>query len=114
MIGPDPTDAQAEALGRIVAHLITLRQLSLSVAGMLQAGRSPGLEASMVKDLGTEFDQSMPHLMRDLTDERADRTAQSLVARALGEAILSVPAYSIQGGTREILRSIISKGIGLR
>lgn len=114
VIGSEPTDAQAEAMGRIVAHLITLRQLSLSVAGMLQSGRSPGLEASMVKDLGTEFDQAMPDLMRKLLDERADRTSDSLVARALGEAILSVPAYSIQGGTREILRSIIAKGIGLR
>jgi hypothetical protein len=54
----------------------------------------------MVKDLGTEFDQAMPHILRGLMDERADRTSQSKVARALGEAILSVPAYSIQGGTR--------------
>jgi alkylation response protein AidB-like acyl-CoA dehydrogenase len=113
-IGPDPTDAQAEAVGRLLAHLITLRQLSLSVAGMLQAGRSPGLEASMVKDLGTGFEQELPNIMRSLMDERADRTSQSRVSRALGHAILSVPAYSIQGGTREILRSIISKGCGLR
>lgn len=113
-IGPEPTEAQAEAVGRLVAHLVTLRQLSLSVAGMLQAGRSPNIEASMVKDLGTEYEQAMPNIARGLMDGRASRDSREAVERALAESILTVPAFSIQGGTREILRVIIARGIGLQ
>src|ERR1700755_3430392 len=32
-LGPDPSDAGAVAIGRLSAHIITLRRLSLSVAG---------------------------------------------------------------------------------
>ena len=54
--GDDPEPALAEALGRIGANLWTLRQMSLSVAGMLQAGETPNLEAALVKDLGNAFE----------------------------------------------------------
>ena len=50
----------------MVAHLATLRQMSLSVAGMLQAGLNPNLEAAVVKDLGTTFEQEIPEVVHDL------------------------------------------------
>src|SRR5262249_27440186 len=59
-IGPSPDERSAIVVGRLVAHLLTLRQMSLSVAGMLQAGRDPALEASVVKDLGVSFEQELP------------------------------------------------------
>ena len=52
-LGPDPDLRGAEGLGRLVAQLHTLRRMSLSVAGMLQAGKEPVVEGSIVKDLGT-------------------------------------------------------------
>src|SRR6516162_10302462 len=40
-IGPEPDTRSAEGLGRLVAQLHTLRRMSVSVAGMLQAGKEP-------------------------------------------------------------------------
>src|SRR6202008_3368605 len=40
------------AIGRLFAHLVTLRRLSRSVAGMIEVGSEPALEAALVKDLG--------------------------------------------------------------
>ncbi|MGA3005994.1 MAG: acyl-CoA dehydrogenase family protein, partial [Acetobacteraceae bacterium] len=51
-LGRDPSDAAAAAIGRLTSHIMTLRRLSRSVAGMLQAGENPALQAALVKDLG--------------------------------------------------------------
>ena len=48
----------------MAAHLWTLRRMSLSVAGMLQAGETPNLEAALVKDLGNAFEREIPELVR--------------------------------------------------
>src|SRR3546814_6407598 len=61
-----PSERAAVTVGRLVAHLATLRQMSLSVAGMLQAGRSPALEGALVKELGGVFEQSIPGIAHDL------------------------------------------------
>jgi len=51
-LGPSPSERGTIALGRLTAHLVTLRRLSRSVAGMLQAGADPAQQAALVKDLG--------------------------------------------------------------
>jgi hypothetical protein len=33
---------------------------------------------------------------------------------ALAEAVLHAPSWTLRGGTREILRGIIARGLGLR
>jgi len=40
-LGAQPDERSAEAVGRLAAHLWTLRRMSISVAGMLQAGEMP-------------------------------------------------------------------------
>src|SRR5262245_57519602 len=52
----------AEALGRVVAHYATMRQMSLGVAGMLARGDNPMLAAAVVKDQGALIEQAMPDL----------------------------------------------------
>ncbi len=52
-LGKQPDVRGAEGVGRLVAQLHTLRRMSVSVAGMLQAGKEPVVEASIVKDIGT-------------------------------------------------------------
>ncbi len=69
--GPEPGERLAEGIGREVAHLATLRRMSVSVAGMLQAGKTPGVEAAVVKDLGTNWEQALPNKARLLAP--ADR-----------------------------------------
>ena len=41
-----------------MSHLTTLRQMSVSVAGMLDQGENPALEASVVKDLGAVLNRN--------------------------------------------------------
>jgi acyl-CoA dehydrogenase len=115
--GPQPSERQAEGIGREVAHLATLRRMSLSVAGMLQAGKTPAAEAAVVKDLGTNFEQALPNKVRLMAPPTGDLTPDSNDDRfeeALRYTTLIAPKLTIQGGTREILRGIIARGLGLR
>jgi alkylation response protein AidB-like acyl-CoA dehydrogenase len=103
----------ADALGRMVAELWTLRRMSLSVAGRLQAGEMPNLEAALVKDLGNAFERSIPEQARVVAPGRIGAGDDEL-ERALAAAVLYAPSWTLRGGTREILRGIIARGLGLR
>src|SRR5207253_4990805 len=70
--GPEPSERLAEGIGREVAHLATLRRMSVSIAGMLQAGKTPAVEAAVVKDLGTNFEQALPDKVRLLAPQTGD------------------------------------------
>jgi len=104
----------AREIGRLVAHLVTLRQMSLSVAGMLDKGENPALEASVVKDLGAVFEQDMPVKAHELLGIAPTVGAGSDLEQVLGYLTQTVPSFSLRGGTREILRGIIARGLGLR
>ena len=113
-VGANPDDAGVEAVGRMVASLATLRQMSLSVAGMLQAGENPNLESAVVKDVGTTFEQSIPELAHALLDLEPTIDSGSDLQQVLGYIVQTAPSFSLRGGTREILRGIIARGLGLR
>jgi alkylation response protein AidB-like acyl-CoA dehydrogenase len=111
--GQDAAPGVAEAVGRLAAHLWTLRHMSLSVAGMLQAGEMPNLEAALVKDLGNAFERAVPELARLVAPGRR-RPGGDALEQVLAEAVLHAPSWTLRGGTREILRGIIARGLGLR
>ena len=71
----DVDEHAAAAVGDLVARLISLRQLSVSVARALAAGESPVNEAALVKDLGTRFEQESVDLAADLLSYVDDDTA---------------------------------------
>ena len=116
VLGPDARPSSLEELGRLISHLLALRQLSMSVASMIQQGHSPNVEASIVKDLGTKFEQEAVRVVRDIV------SAEDLVSNGRAERLQALlihaqqyaPAFTIRGGTNEILRGIIARGIGLR
>src|SRR5215475_12308772 len=115
VLGRTPDIRSAEGLGRLVAQLHALRRMSVSVAGMLHAGKEPVVEAAIVKDLGTLWEQRLPHRARDLAafvEESAANRAP--FEEQLRFATLIAPKLTIQGGTTEILRGIIARGLGLR
>ncbi len=114
-VGPTDDPGTLAALGRQVAYLATLRALSVSVAGLLDSGESPSLEASVVKDVGGVYEQDLPAIARTLVarEPTLDGSGDGF-AQALGELTLNAPAFSLRGGTREILRGIIARGLGLR
>ncbi len=103
-------------LGQFFAHLLALRQMSLSIAVTLQSGRAPNLEAAIVKDLGTCFEQEMVRVARDLIySEGIDiHDRERLLGEVLDHAQLWSIAYTIRGGAKEIMRGVIARGLGLR
>jgi acyl-CoA dehydrogenase len=114
-LGPDPDLRGAEGLGRLVAQLHTLRRMSVSVAGMLQAGKEPVVEAAIVKDLGTLWEQDLPERVRELSAFLEPETSnRATLDDQLAFALKTAPKLTIQGGTTEILRGIIARGLGLR
>ncbi len=109
-----PSEAERLLIGRMSAELWTLRQMSLSVTGRLAAGESPAAEAAVVKDLGTTLEQDMPKAIQALAGEGRELSSGGAFAETLGYLLQSAPSFSLRGGTREILRGIIAREIGLR
>ena len=114
-LGEKPDLRGAEGVGRLVAQLNSLRRMSISVAGMLASGKEPVLEASIVKDLGTNWEQALPAKARDLAAfADVEPSNRPNFQEVLDHATMIAPKLTIQGGTREILRGIIARGLGLR
>ncbi len=113
VVSADPTLEAAAVVGRLVAQLVTLRKMSLSVAGMLDANENPAVEACVVKDLGADFEQSLPEAVQSLLGVDHDPDGSNL-QKVMAHLVRMAPAFSLRGGTREILRGIIARGLGLR
>lgn len=111
-VGPDPSDVQAASLGRMLAHAWTLRRMSRSIANLVSAGHLPDIEAAMAKEMGTRFERKNAEEIR-LAIDGADPVPQGL-RNLLRQALLHSPSFTIRGGTTEILRGIVAKGLGLR
>ncbi len=109
-----PDRLAAREIGATVADLVILREMSLSVLGQLAEGKTPAREAALVKDLGNSHEQQIPNLARDLLDLPATIEQGNRLSELEGILTQNVPSYSLRGGTREILRGIIAKGLGLR
>ena len=104
----------ARLAGRFMAELAMLRALSIAVTARLALGESPVLEASLVKDLGTRFEQSIPILIGDDLAAHPEEPVDPELHRTLVYLTHVAPSFSLRGGTREILRGIIARGLGLR
>lgn len=113
-LGPEPGAAGRRAIGRLTAHLMVLRRMSRAVAGMLARGENPMLQATVVKDLGALFEQEIPEIARNLVAAEAEPGAGDAFAQVLARTVMTTPSISLRGGTREILRGIIARGLGLR
>jgi hypothetical protein len=110
----DPSELVINTLGEIAAELWTLRQMSMSVAGQLSQGKNPALEAAIVKDLGACFEQKIPPLVQAIQGDDIDCGKESSLHEVMSYLLRASPSFSLRGGTREILRGIIAKGLGLR
>ena len=106
----DASDDQLSVLGRLVAHLITLRRMSISVAGMLENGETPITEAALIKDVGNAYERLVPEVVR--LSQTRNPSARFL--ETLNQCVLHAPSFTLRGGTREILKGVIARGLGLR
>lgn len=115
----DPARHQRSArlMGKLFSHLMPLRALSIAVTGKLVQGESPVVEAALAKELGTTLEQLMPTLIADdLFGESPEQQAQipAEVLLTLNYLTQIAPSFSLRGGTRDILRGMIARGLGLR
>ncbi len=104
----------AALVGRLTAELATLRAMSIACTARLAAGESPVVEASIVKDRGTGFEQDLPVAIGDDLAAHPDEAISAELYRTLMYVTHIAPSFSLRGGTREILRGIIARGMGLR
>jgi alkylation response protein AidB-like acyl-CoA dehydrogenase len=98
-------------LGKCVARWWGIRQISLAVARMIDEGKAPSVQSAIGKDLGTQFEQEVMAGLQQLIDAEPSLGEGSPLHRLLARAILVAPSWTIRGGTNEILRTVIGKGL---
>jgi alkylation response protein AidB-like acyl-CoA dehydrogenase len=102
------------ALGALLARLWTLRQMSIAIAASLAGGVAAEVPAALVKDLGTRFESEVIELARNVLEIEPGTSSLDEGARLLAQAVLHAPGFTIRGGTSEILRGLVARGLGLR
>ncbi|GHF76475.1 acyl-CoA dehydrogenase [Kitasatospora xanthocidica] len=106
------TAEQLTQVGILTARLHGIRRLSLGVAAALDAGASPDTQAALVKDLGTRLESSLVDTVRGILPTPADPYATpGTHPELLAFALLHSPGYTLRGGTNEILRGIVTRGL---
>ena len=104
-----PNDA---GLGRHVARVAALHHMSFAVSTALENHEDADTAAAVVKVLGTTGEGDIADYVDTLTatgwalDDELDTL--------LHAAILQRPGFTLRGGTNEILRGVIARGLGLR
>ncbi|MFO7747483.1 MAG: acyl-CoA dehydrogenase family protein [Orrella sp.] len=101
-------------LGDLLGEMSALRGMSLAVTQRLVDGHSPAVEASVVKDYGTDFEQRLVRCISDWLGARPEFPVSGELLRALAYLEQMGVTFSLRGGTREILRGIIARGLALR
>jgi hypothetical protein len=101
-------------IGRSVAHLAALRRMAMSVAATIDAGGDPATEAALLKDLGNALEREIPERLRTLrlAEPASPRTAP--FRALLADTVVDATSYTLRGGTPEVLRGMIARGLGLR
>lgn len=100
--------------GRVFTELAPLRAMSVAVQDKLVRGESPIVEAALVKELGTTLEQSISAAIADDLFAREASEVPLELLRTLNYVTEVAPSYSLRGGTRDILRGMIARGLGLR
>jgi 3-oxocholest-4-en-26-oyl-CoA dehydrogenase alpha subunit len=84
---------------------------------MLSQGRVPNFEAAVAKTFCTTLEQRITDLVSRILGDAGALDASDPRAPLAGRAartLLYAPAYTIQGGTNNILKNIIAmRGLGL-
>ena len=107
----DVDDTTVGIVGDLVARLISLRQLSVWVARALSESKDAANQAALVKDLGTRFEQQSIDVINDVLDH-VKMTPQ--LTALMAAAALHKPLFTLRGGTNEVLRGVVARGMGLR
>jgi hypothetical protein len=81
---------------------------------MLEAGKNPNIEAAVMKELGVGFEQKIPSMAHDLFGSSPRLSHGSNFETIMAYITQANVSFSLRGGTREIVRGIIARGLGMR
>ena len=85
--------------------------MSLGVAHYLHDNKDVSIPAALVKDLGTRIEKEIVETARLTYDTVPSIQADDLLNKYLAQSVLHSPGFTLRGGTTEILRGIVSKGL---
>lgn len=110
-VGQQNLSPDAE-LGRLVARVAGLHQMSTAVAGALERHEPADVPAAVVKLLGTSTEGDIADFadLRVGDDTAVDPQLRALIAVAVDQR----PGFTLRGGTTEVLRGMIARGLGMR
>lgn len=108
------TESGMRLAGKVLTQLAPLRAMSVSVQQKLTQGASPVVEAALVKELGTTLEQMIPAAIAEELFARPAEDVPVELLLTLKYATEASPSFSLRGGTRDILRGMIARGLGLR
>lgn len=110
-----PADARTQiAVGELVSRFWTLRSMSIGVAALMERGQEPNVEAALVKDLGTRFEGDVAQVARLLFPMIPSLDSGDQLENFAAQSILHTPAFTLRGGTNEVLRGIVARALGVR
>jgi alkylation response protein AidB-like acyl-CoA dehydrogenase len=101
-----------EQVGRLVARVAGLHHMSTAVAGALERGENPDVPAAVVKVLGTTVEGDIADYADRQTGDDVARDAEWV--RLVATAVDQRPGFTLRGGTNEVLRGVIARGLGMR
>jgi alkylation response protein AidB-like acyl-CoA dehydrogenase len=97
-----------QALGELVARLMSLRSLSWQAVAGAEAKQDVSATAALAKDAGTTFEQAVVEIVR-AGDVDGRRHEHGSFRTHFRRATALSPSLTVRGGTNEILRHIIGK-----
>ncbi|MCD1159351.1 MULTISPECIES: acyl-CoA dehydrogenase family protein [Bacillaceae] len=98
-------------VSRVISRLWTLRNMSLGIAQMLEEGVPSNIIASLVKDMGTKLEQEIAEITRLVVTVMPSIDSVYRLEKLMAQSILQSPGFTLRGGTTEILRGIVAKGV---
>ncbi|MDG4667687.1 acyl-CoA dehydrogenase family protein [Mycobacterium sp. 236(2023)] len=101
---------RSEDLGRLVARVAGLHQMSTAVAGALERHEPADVPAAVVKVLGTTTEGDIAEFAHLAADDAAGQEFSAMTTFAVDQR----PGFTLRGGTNEVLRGVIARGLGIR
>lgn len=112
--------------GRYLARTVGLHHMSTAVVGALERGEPADTAAAMVKVLGTTTEGDIVDLADRLSGDGGSGSGSgsgggdggvketARLTELVSAGILQRPGFTLRGGTNEILRGVIARGLGMR
>jgi acyl-CoA dehydrogenase len=106
-------DGEAAAtVGHLATRFAALRAMSLRIARAMDDGDPPSAYAALVKDLGNALEQDVGRAavnVLEMEPHLPEAGSRAGLERDLACAALYAPAFSLRGGTAEILREVVAR-----